>query len=65
MHAPYTIKPRRRTLNDSDRAQWVDNHEGLYKCKRSSRLPMRQFVRENRAEIDAVINAALDQPPSR
>ncbi len=42
-------------INDTDRAQWVDNDEGLYNEKRRSRLPMREFVRRNRELIDQVI----------
>lgn len=53
-----------RKLNDSERAQWIDNDEGLYLWKKSTRLSMRQFIRENRAEIDACINRALGRKPS-
>ena len=43
-------------MNDEERRQWIENDEGLYLWKRSSRLPMRQFIRENRAEIDELIH---------
>lgn len=46
---------RRDTLNDSDRSQWIDNDEGLYNWWRSSRQSKREFIRENRAEIDQAI----------
>jgi hypothetical protein len=52
-------RERRFTLNDTDRAQWVDNDEGLYNWMRGSRLSMRAFVRQNRAELDAYIQKAL------
>lgn len=40
-------------MNDQERAQWVDNDEGLYRLK--GRMSMRKFIRENRALIDEVI----------
>lgn len=43
-------------MNDNERAQWVDNDEGLYNWWRSSRQPKRQFIRDNRAEIDSAIS---------
>lgn len=42
-------------MNNRDREQWVNNDEGLYNWWRSSRVPMRKFITENRAEIDAAI----------
>jgi len=51
---------RNDTINDEDRRQWIENDEGLYNWKRSTRLPMRQFIRENRAEIDACIRNVRD-----
>lgn len=62
-HAPYKIRERRQTLNDMDREQWIDNDEGLYNWFRSSRQSKRQFIRENRAELDSIILAALNRPP--
>lgn len=41
--------------NDEERRQWVDNDEGLYDWYRSSRLPMREFIKLNRKGIDEVI----------
>ena len=41
--------------NDEERRQWVDNDEGLYDSFRSSRLGMREFVRQNREFLDSVI----------
>ena len=46
---------RKPTLNDDDRSQWIDNDEGLYDWWKSSRLSKREFIRQNRAEIDAAI----------
>lgn len=48
-------------LNDSEREMWVNNDEGLYNWFRSSRLSMREFLRQNRAEIDAAITGVLVQ----
>lgn len=52
---------QRRTLNglgrnDAERAEWVDNDEGLYRQKRASGLSMRAFVQQNRARIDELID---------
>jgi hypothetical protein len=43
------------TINDKDRAQWVDNDEGLYLWWRQSKQSKARFIRENRQEIDGVI----------
>ena len=43
-------------MNDVDRAQWVDNDEGLYDLRRSSGQSMRDWIRENREMIDRCIN---------
>jgi len=50
-------------MNDRERQMWVDNHEGLYNMHRASRKSMRRFLREHRAEVDAVINAQLGNKP--
>lgn len=42
-------------MNDTERAQWIDNDEGLYNWWRSSRQPKRQFIAENRAAITEAI----------
>jgi hypothetical protein len=51
-------------MNDSDRAQWIDNDEGLYRWWLDSELSKRAFIRANRAEITRVINEVLsgDKP---
>jgi hypothetical protein len=41
-------------MNDTDRAQWVDNDEGLYRLWKGSKISKREFVRQNRQLIDAV-----------
>jgi hypothetical protein len=52
-------------MNDTERAQWIDNDEGLYDWWRSSRQNKQAFIRENRTEITEVINRVLDgdKPP--
>ena len=49
--------------NDTDREGWVSNDEGLLDWYRRWRLTniggRRDFIRENRAEIDANIEAVL------
>ena len=47
-------------MNDTERVQWVDNDEGLYRWWRTSRQSKRAFIRHNRAEIDVVIANVLD-----
>ena len=61
-HARSGWGDRRRaapSLNDADRAQWIDNDEGLYSWWKSSRQSKRDFIRENRDELTAAINRAL------
>lgn len=51
--------------NDAERQQWIDNDEGLYNWKRSTGLSMREFIRQNRAEIDRVIdNVTSNRKPA-
>lgn len=50
----------RQTINDEDRRQWIENDEGLYNWQRSSRLSMREFIKEHRREIDEVIRKVRD-----
>ncbi len=47
------------TINNADREQWVDNDESLYNWWRSSRLSKREFIRENKTELDAAIRRAV------
>jgi len=54
----------RLTLNDDDRAQWIDNDESLYDWWRASRQTKRAFIRENRDEITRYIRSVLDQEPA-
>jgi len=51
--------------NDEERRQWVLNDEGLYNWHRASRQSMREFIRENREELDAAIDRALATPPAK
>ena len=53
----------RHNLDDREREMWVRNDEGLYNWWRSSRLSMRDFLRQNRTEIDAAINRVLGKGP--
>lgn len=58
-HAPRSER-RLSSLNDSDRADWLDNDEGLYSWWKGSRMSKRDFIRANRAEIDSAINRVRD-----
>ena len=55
----------KRGLNDKDREQWIMNDEGLYNWFRSSRLSMRNFIRQNREKLDECINRVTsgEKPP--
>lgn len=44
-------------MNDSDRAEWINNDEGLYRWWKSERKPLRVFIRENRDELTRLIEA--------
>lgn len=56
---------KEQTINDNDRRQWIANDEYLYSWQRSSRLPVRMFIREFRAELDAYIKRQLNREPVR
>lgn len=47
-------------LNDNDRAQWIDNDEGLYDLWRASGLSKREFIRRNRPMLTEAITNVLD-----
>ena len=42
-------------INDEERRLWILNDEGLYTWHRSSRLSLREFIRQNREELDRCI----------
>lgn len=50
--------------NDTERENWVNNDEGLYNWWKSTKKSMRDFVRENREELDKHIDRALGCPPA-
>jgi len=54
----------KRQRNDEEREQWIDNDEGLYLWWIGSKQSYRNFIRENREQIDTVIDRALDAPPA-
>lgn len=45
-------------MDNTDRAQWIDNDEGLYNWWRMSKQSKAAFMKENRVELDAAINNA-------
>ena len=52
-------------MNDTERENWVDNDEGLYRLWRSSRKSKRIFVRSNRELIDSVVlNVTTGKQPA-
>jgi len=52
-------------LNDKDRAQWIDNDEGLYNWWRRSGQSKTKFIQENREELTTLITAYLERKPRR
>jgi hypothetical protein len=52
-------------MNNRERELWVNNDEGLYLWWKRSRLSLRNFIRENREELDALILAVLNREPRR
>jgi hypothetical protein len=51
---------KRNTINDTDRARWIDNDEGLYCWWKSTRPSKSEFIRQNRAEITTAIKNVLE-----
>lgn len=49
----------KRKINDNDRAQWIDNDEGLWREWGRSGKAKRLFIRDNRAMIDECINNVI------
>jgi len=47
-------------MNDDERKMWIENDEGLYDWWKSTHKSLTEFVRENRADIDAAIKPVLD-----
>ena len=41
-------------------ADWIDNDEGLYHWWKGSKQSKRQFIEDNRAELEANIRRVLD-----
>jgi len=54
----------KRRRNDDERQMWIDNEEGLYGWWKSTGQSMRVFIRENRKQLDAVIDRALSAEPA-
>jgi hypothetical protein len=50
-------------MNDASREEWIRNDEGLYRWWKSTRLSMRDFIRQNREELTTIISAALNSKP--
>ena len=52
-------------MNNNERTLWINNDEGLYLWKNSSKLSMTKFIQENKIEIDACINRSLHPQQKR
>lgn len=52
-------------MNNTDRAQWIDNDEGLYNWWKGTRLSKAAFIKANRAAIDeAIENVTSGKKPA-
>lgn len=49
--------------NDEERRMWVQNDEGLYLWWLRTRLPLAKFIKDNRIELDRMIDAILNIKP--
>jgi hypothetical protein len=49
-----------KRLSMSEINQWVDNDEGLYNWWKASKQRKRQFIIDNRDELEACINRVLN-----
>jgi hypothetical protein len=64
--ALYRYQQKQKTRNslkgrtDSDRSVWIDNDEGLYDWWKKSKLSKREFIKQNRKEIDEAIDPVVD-----
>lgn len=45
-------------MNDNERSQWIDNHKGLYRWWKASKLSKRAFIKINRPSIDETVRLA-------
>jgi len=48
------------TINNAEREMWVNNDEGLYRWWKREGGSLRDFIKNNREEIDALIERATD-----
>ncbi len=48
-------------MNNTERQMWINNHEGLYRWWKASKLSMRDFIKFNRPSIDETIRLALNE----
>ena len=56
---------RGNRINNHERELWINNDEGLYNWFKRERMSMREFIKRNRAEIDAAIRGVRDREPVR
>ena len=55
----------KRTHNDAEREEWITTTlDTFYHDQQRSGLAMREYIRQNREEIDAAIDAILDTEPA-
>ena len=52
-------------MNNQERELWILNDEGLYLWWQDSGQSNRNFINDNREEIDQYINRAINKEPKR
>lgn len=58
---PLTSNQERVTaMSVKDISQWIDNDEGLYCWWKSSKQSKRDFIKDNRAELETCINQVVN-----
>lgn len=59
------MKEKKFTINYREREMWVLNDEGLYLDQQRSRLSMREYIKQNKEMIDAIILESVNRKPVR
>lgn len=47
-------------MNDTERAEWVENDEPLYRWWKGERISLRKFVQQHRNELTEYINGKMN-----
>jgi len=50
-------------MNNKEREMWVLNDEGLYNWWKASKMSMTKFIKENKDDLDQILDKAIHQKP--